>query len=366
MSRRSREEKKSFCTWPRIFCLVVAIAVASFLIWWFEPWKAGQDASRSDDSRPDTIKPIGIATPAPSATPGYTFMQCDSDKSDCCNGLEGICDLRANEVMYATLHNAMATFEDGFLFGPNHQSSLEGALEAGYRGLNLDICNCGGEIVFCHGICALGPRDVVDVMFNVNQFLDKNPTETIIFIYQVDDDVDQKVDLNQFYDQMLLVDGLVQKLYVHNGPDTAWPTLRQLTNPAFNKRIIMFHYNGPDCNADPAACPLGLHQYYNYASDNDWEHLNIESIENRLNSCELKKNGINSKTFVGLNNFVSPPTRAIAEKLNEYSAATSYVNTCAGLLETHINFLLVDFWSEGDLPRFTQDHNAARALQLQV
>jgi len=137
--------------------------------------------------------------------------------------------------MYATLHNAMATFEDGFLFGPNHQSSLEGALEAGYRGLNLDICNCGGEIVFCHGICALGPRDVVDVMFNVNQFLDKNPTETIIFIYQVDDEVDQKVDLNQFYDQMLLVDGLVEKLYVHNGPDTAWPTLRELTNPAFNK-----------------------------------------------------------------------------------------------------------------------------------
>ena len=83
----------------------------------------------------------------------YEFIQCDdtSGTGDCCNGLEGICDLRANEVLYATLHNGMATFEDGFLFGPNHKYQLESALKAGYRGLNLDLCNCGGETIFCHG-----------------------------------------------------------------------------------------------------------------------------------------------------------------------------------------------------------------------
>ena len=85
------------------------------------------------------------------------------------------------------------------------------------------------------GICALGPRDVVDVMQNVNEFLDENPTEVIVFIYQVDSSVDQIVDLNQFYDKMLLVDGLVDKLYVHDSPDSTWPTLRQLTEPGFNK-----------------------------------------------------------------------------------------------------------------------------------
>jgi len=103
--------------------------------------------------------------------------------------------------------------------------------------------------------------------------------------------------------------------------------------------------------------------YYQYAADNDWEHLNIGSIENRLNSCELKKNGINNYEFVGLNNFVSPPSRGTAEKLNSYSTATNYVDECSALINTDINFLLVDYWSEGDIPRVTQDHNAARALR---
>ena len=198
-------------------------------------------------------------------------------------------------------------------------------------------------------------------MQNVNDFLDQNPTEVIVFVYQVNNNVGQEVDLNDFYDQMMLVPGLIEKLYVHPGRGNAWPTLSELTNPAINKRIIMFHYNGPICSKDPTACPDGLHQYYRYASDNDWEHPDIESIEDRLSSCELKHNGINNTEWVGLNNFVSPPNQKSAKTVNEYLAAADYVNQCQALLEVDINFLLVDFWSEGDLPRLTQDHNAALA-----
>lgn len=378
MGRSSRRnEKKSCCTWPMIFTLVLVLAVASFLIWFFEPWNrtgtningniigtitgGGTTGSDSGGGGETTATP-----PPPTESPGYEFMRCDpsnTSRSDCCNGLEGACDLRADEILYATLHNGMATLEDGFLFGPNHQSPLEEALEAGYRGLNLDICNCGGELIFCHGICSLAPRDVVEVMENVNDFLDKHPTEIIVFIYQVDNDADQKVDLNAFYDKLLLVDGLVEKMYVHDGPQNPWPTLRQLTTPAFNKRIIMFHYNGPDCNIDPGACPDGLHLYFTYASDNDWEHSDTASIADRYNSCELKKNGINRRQFVGLNNFVSPPSRSSAKQLNAYSAAKDYVDDCTRRLGTDITFLLVDYWSEGDLPRVTQELNTARALQ---
>ena len=125
----------------------------------------------------------------------------------------------------------------------------------------------------------------------------------------------------------------------------------------------MFHYNGPDCNADPGACPDGLHLYYNYASDNDWEHSDPASIADRSTSCQLKKNGINSRAFVGLNNFVSPPRRSSAKEVNAYEAAKDYVDDCTRQLGEDINFVLVDFWSEGDLPRVTQEHNAKRALQ---
>ena len=72
-------------------------------------------------------------------------------------------------------------------------------------------------------------------MQGVNKFLDNNPTETVVFIFQVNNDVDQEVDLNQFYDQLLLVDGFAEKIYVHRGPGNAWPTLREQTDPLVNK-----------------------------------------------------------------------------------------------------------------------------------
>jgi hypothetical protein len=82
----------------------------------------------------------------------------------------------------------------------------------------------------------LGPRDVVEVMENINTFLDANPTEVIVIIYQVNNEVDQVVDLNVFYEQMALVNGFLDKLYVHPGSNTTtWPTLGELTDPAVNK-----------------------------------------------------------------------------------------------------------------------------------
>jgi len=378
-SSRREESNRSCCTWPRILLLVILLAVAGVCVWKFVPWEDSinnvlgavpipDNNSNGGGTNSNIAKPNTVETASPTASPMYEFIQCDdtSGTGDCCNGLEGICDLRANEVLYATLHNGMATFEDGFLFGPNHKYQLESALKAGYRGLNLDLCNCGGETIFCHGICTLGPRKVVDVMQNVNAFLDENPSEVIIFIYQVNNDVDQQVDLNAFYDKLTQVDGVIDKLYIHDDMDSPWPTLRDLTNPAVNKRIIMFHYNGPDCNLDPSACPDGLHLYYLYAQDNEWSNDNIASIQDTTTSCELKQNGINRNWFVGLNNFISPPSQSSAQVLNSYSAANDYVDTCSSVLGTDINFIISDFWSEGELPRFTQDHNTARALQRRL
>jgi hypothetical protein len=69
----------------------------------------------------------------------------------------------------------------------------------------------------------------------ISTFLDENPTEVIVIVYQVNSDVDQEVNLNAYYDQLKLVDGLIDKLYVHPGVNTSWPTLGELTDPAVNK-----------------------------------------------------------------------------------------------------------------------------------
>jgi hypothetical protein len=152
-------EGSSCCTWSRIILMVVVLAVAGVLIWKFAPIDEAinsilpsYNSSTSVSGATSGNYSVGGSdfedvSEAPTETP-YQFIQCSNEGQDCCNGLDTNCDLRANEILYATLHNAMATFEDGFIFGPNHEKKLEGAVEAGYRGVNLDLCNCGGELVF--------------------------------------------------------------------------------------------------------------------------------------------------------------------------------------------------------------------------
>ena len=81
----------------------------------------------------------------------FVFDQCPTD-GPCCNGLGSNCQLPLNEVLFATVHNAM---HDDFPF-PNNEAPLEDALKAGYRGLQLDLCMCGVDLVFCHGNCNVG------------------------------------------------------------------------------------------------------------------------------------------------------------------------------------------------------------------
>jgi hypothetical protein len=126
----------------------------------------------------------------------------------------------------------------------------------------------------------------------------------------------------------------------------------------------MFHYNGPDCNQFPDECPSGLHWYYDYASENDWEHGTVSSITNTDTSCTLRSNsGGNKVDWIGLNNFVGPPSQDASQRLNSYDIARNYVDTCSATLGNDINFIIADFWGEGELTRVAQDYNRARALQ---
>jgi hypothetical protein len=114
----------------------------------------------------------GSPTSSPSLIPDkFVFMQCEDVTKNCCNGLDSICNLRVDEIFYASVHNAMASVEGGFLFQHNHQFQLEGAMEAGYRGINLDVCKCNGQYQL--GICDHGARDPVETFASINSFLDE-------------------------------------------------------------------------------------------------------------------------------------------------------------------------------------------------
>lgn len=228
--------------------LVIVVAVGGILIWKFAPIDDVIDSvlptfnnTGSNSGNPGVGNPSGpVPSPTLAPTPRerFQFNRCQDPTENCCNGLDTICDLGVDDVLYATVHNAMATFEDGFLFGPNHKFKLEDALEAGYRGINLDVCNCNGVYQFCHGVCNLGSRDVVEVFTSINTFLDDNPTELLAIPLELNSEADQPIDMYELYSLMQQVSGFTDKLYVHENVNADWPTLREAID--VNKVRCMF------------------------------------------------------------------------------------------------------------------------------
>ena len=223
-------------SWLKVFAVFAVLVVVGVLIWQFAP------IDRAIDNVLPKINTTNItalggdgsgessSTATPTAAPNsFQFQKCADPTSNCCNGLDsGMCDLRVDEVMFATSHNANSAAETGFLVSPNHQLSLEDSLPAGYRGINVDVCNCGGTLTLCHGICSFGTRDIAEVLLAINDFLDQNPSEIIIMPLELNSEVDQPVDIFELYDIMLGVSGFVDKFYVHPDPADPWPTLGTL------------------------------------------------------------------------------------------------------------------------------------------
>ncbi|KAL3943574.1 MAG: hypothetical protein SGBAC_002355 [Bacillariaceae sp.] len=368
-SDKEDEFKKSCCTWPKIVVAAILTVTSCVVLWKFAPIdKAIDSVLPKFNKTSGEYTGIGDAfgdippTQAPSLPDRFNFMQCRQGK-ECCNGLTKICHLGVDEIVYATAHNAMASFEDGFLFGPNHRLQLERALLAGYRGINLDICNCAGLLVFCHGYCSLGIRDFDEVFASINGFLDSNPTEVLMMPLEINNFADEPVDLDQFYFQMTQTPGLTEKIYVHENADAPWPTLKEAVDS--NKRIFMFHFNGPDCTTEDP-CPPGLHLYDKYAINTNWEFRNLEDVEDIEASCDLAlKEALSHQSFFGVNNFLSPPSYAISKTLNSVDFARERIRACSEKANLDVNFIYADFWSEGALPELVQEHNRELARRRQ-
>jgi Phosphatidylinositol-specific phospholipase C, X domain len=152
--------------------------------------------------------------------------------------------------MFATVHNAMSSLEDGFI-AYNNLKSLEKALKAGYRGLFLDSCDCNSDgINFCHSFCFAGKRKSLTVFNSIVKFMKENPNEVLVIELQINDD-----SLSELWE--IAPSAFKNYLYSHPGQNAQWPTMNTMINSG--KRIIVFQHNGPNCDK-PGACPNGVHK----------------------------------------------------------------------------------------------------------
>lgn len=107
-----------------------------------------------------------------------------------------------------------------------------------------------------------------------------------------------------------------------------------------------------------------MHWYWTYAVNTQFELADLEEVADNATACSFTTEpGTYGKTFFGLNNFISSPSPTAAATMNEYDYIANRIQTCSSINgNLDVNFVYVDFWHEGDLPRLVQDRNSALTL----
>jgi hypothetical protein len=321
--------------------------VGGVIVWKFLP-QSGKAAVAQ------TITPNDPATLDPTAFKWNSLCENTTASADCCNGVPGLCDLPASGVMFAGVHNAHATVENGWLFAGNHEFSLEKALLYGYRGINVDVGGCDGQLRMIHGNCRLGQLDPAEAWTNITTFLDNNPNEVVLLTIEIvtqDDEVN--VTLSGIRDTM--PQGFLDLLYTDN-PTAEFPTLQELIDAG--QRILLFHYAGPSCSEE--TCPPGFREWFYYGAETKFDNENVEAI-----SCPIDRGSNGIQLFYAINDFVTDPlpSRSSAETVNTKAFLENLVDSCSGIENRDVNVVWIDFWEEGDLVEVTQRHNLQRVQQ---
>ena len=108
--------------------------------------------------------------------------------------------------------------------------------------------------------------------------------------------------------------------------------------------------------------------YYRYSINTEFELSSLDQVANSTYSCSFAQTPQTlGTTFFGLNNFVTMPTQSAAQTMNAYDYLANRIDTCSSFHNgLDVNFVYVDFWNEGDLPRLVQERNSALAMQRKL
>jgi hypothetical protein len=335
--------------------IIAAAAVAAAL--YFTVFQESNDGesnvnngnnNEENDSVTPPSAPVPPITSPPASNPTSEFL---------CNGLLSLCDKPVNEVSFATPHNAESSADTGTLFVPNHALSLEIALQNGYRGMNLDVGKCNGELQLVHGYCVNGYRDPTEVFTNIATFLNDNPREVILMTIEINSDTGGAVTVDEIYALLQSISGFLDLVYVRPESATGWPTLEELIDA--DTRLLIFHYNG-DRNCQDIACPPGLMYWWDYGMETEFQFANPSSLEDTASSCKVTRGLDGTRDFLGVNVFTEIPSDSSCEILNAYDFLSNHIRSCAELNYGHIvNVVMVDCHDVGEVLQVVKEYNEA-------
>lgn len=287
---------------------------------------------------------------------GEETYDCSGQAPNCCMGLKNTCDLTIDELFFAAMHNAN---NDEDKWNSNHEAPLEKAIEAGFRAFYLDVCLCNGKIVFCHGNCVwAGQQDPVEIFTNIVTFLNSNPSELVIFNFEMSYGSPTP---QQLWDVMKQVSGVMNKSYLHNGGK--WPMIKDVLQQG--KQIISFKHNGNNClDTSNSGCTPYIQEFFKYTVGTKYDFNSIDEIENVKYSCVGERGTQYKQEFYAINNFVTldfpGPSESHSEIINKDSFVKNRISDCERVMNRKANFFAVDFWQHGSIPRVAKAINIER------
>ena len=260
-----------------------------------------------------------------------TFFQ----KAFCqCNGYETLCSKPYNEVSYLTTHNAYNSKEDGFKF-PNQKRNISAQLNYGVRALMIDVYDVSGQLEVYHGFKILGSRPFIDILKEINNFMDANKNEVVTIILECYASSDQiAADFKN--------SGLSKYLYTKT-INEEWKTLEQMITD--NSRIVVFS----DRN-DAQKGQEWYHYIWDYAVETNFSNNKKEDF-----SCDFNRgsNNADNKDLFIINHFlntyvmgVGSPSKSKEANANPYFIER--IRACQQQTGKFPNFISVDFYDSGN------------------
>lgn len=138
---------------------------------------------------------------------------------------------------------------------------------------------------------------------------------------------------------------------------------------------MVFHLNGPTCREGESSCPKGLHYYFEYFQETEFQFETVDDLLDVETSCLVTRGaGTSTGDFFAVNNFVTAqgaaaflsesPPQVVANTVNARDFASERIQSCAAFIEKgayrgedDVNLLYVDYWSVGDIIEVVQEHN---------
>lgn len=296
-----------------------------------------------------------------------------------CNGSERLCDRPFDAVTLPMTHNAMGAQNYPSWLFPTQESTIGEQLADGIRGLAVDVyygfpgtrvftdtdrsspqarsvmkeefgeefvgaadrirrqlsrpAGVQSELFMCHGFCELGATKLSTGMEEVADFLDANPREVMVVIFE---DYVPPADLAAALEKS----GVSKHAY--KGPwQRPWPTLDEMIKK--DQRVLLLTENG-----EPTVDWMNL--AYDVAQETPFRFTSSAQLESRKSCLPLRGEPENSLFLV--NHWVDTPPNprpSIARRVNARDFILDRVRKCQDIRGLTANMISVDFYREGDL-----------------